>query len=113
MECLKKQEFPWYNCIDYEIYKLKGIDDKFYIAYIIYNTYEIEIYKYTFSEKKFVKIGKSNVGLKIKDTDITGAKIKYCCNSLNNKEYLFMAAGFGEIKTVLIKNENKYELIKK
>ena len=24
-----------------------------------------------------------------------------------------MAAGFGETKTVLIKNENKYELIKK
>ena len=96
------------SCLYFEVYKLKNINNAFYLAFFTEKK-GIIIYKYLYEKKIFNKIS----SIKINASIFNEIKIKYFYNPLNNKEYLFIVKSFDDIEIYLIKNEAKFELIKK
>ena len=108
--CFKKKEiFSHSNCIGFEIYKLKDINNAFYLAYSSFTEENIIIYKYFYEKEKFEKISE----IQIYKGDLNDIIIKYFYNPLNNKEYLFFVRKYDDIEIVLIQKENKFEFINK
>ena len=96
------------ECMSFEIYQLKNINNAFYIATISENK-GIIIYKCLFSKQEFKEI------LTIKTSFLYDSKIqiKYFCNPRNGEEYLFIVKEYKYIEIYLIKSEKMYILINK
>ena len=105
----KKEIFSHSKCIGFEIYKLKNINNAFYLAFTPYKEDDTVIYKYFFEKEKFEKI----TTIKIYKGDLDKIIIKYFYNPLNKKEYLFVVRKYDDIETILIKKENNFEFINK
>ena len=105
----RKREIFTYNCLGYEIYQLKGIDNAFYIAFSCQG--ELMIYKYLFISKLFKEI----CIIKYDGPPLRNIRIKYFYNPLNKKEYLFVTKTKDNnnlyILKYLIKKENEFKLI--
>ena len=95
-----------YNCgyallSVYDIYKLKNINDSFYLAFKIQNN--IKILKYNYINKTTTDT-----------TDIGmfewAIKIKYFYSEIHNKEYLFILQ-YKELNIYLIKDDITYDKI--
>ena len=82
----KKEIFEHKNCVGFEIYELKGINDGFYLAFSSQGEDNIKIYKYFYKKEKFEKI----TTIKFIKADLNYIIIKYFYNPLNKKEYLFV-----------------------
>ena len=108
--CFKKKEiFSYDNCLWFEIYKLKDINNAFYLAFYLYNDKDIIIYKKLYEKEKFEKISTIKINLTILEKLI----IKYFYNPLNKKEYLFVVKSQDVLEIYLIISENKFKLIYK
>ena len=108
--CFKKKEiFSYDNCLCFEIYKLKDINNAFYLAFYLYNDKDIIIYKKLYEKEKFEKISTIKINLTILEQLI----IKYFYNPLNKKEYLFVVKSQDVLEIYLIITENKFKLIYK
>lgn len=96
------------ECMSFEIYQLKNINNAFYIATISENK-GIIIYKCLFSKQEFKEI------LTIKTSFLYDSQIqiKYFCYPRNGEEYLFIVKEYKYIEIYLIKSEKMYILINK
>ena len=88
----------------YDIYKLKDINDSFYLAFLTFqNKKDIKILKYNFINKTTEK-----VTINLPSFTIFPTKIKYFYDQIQNKENLFILLG-RKIRIFLIKNDSQYE----
>ena len=92
----------------YYIYKLKDINDAFYISFLI-NGKGIVICKYYYEKEMFEIINT----IKINVSSLEDIMIGNIYNDLDKKEYLFVEKGYNNLFIYLIKNEKNYELINK
>ena len=108
--CFKKKEiFSHYDCLGFEIYKLKDINNAFYFIYTPRGYDDTVIYKYYYEKEIFEKIST----IKFEKWYLEEIKIKYFYNPLNKKEYLFFLKEYDDILIVQIKAENKFVFINK
>ena len=94
--------------IKYYIYKLKNINNAFYILFLNYDN-GISIYKFYYEKKMIEKI---NI-IKINSSFFEEIMIRYIYNDFDKKEYLFVEKGPENLFIYLIKDEKNYELINK
>ena len=92
----------------YYIYKLKDINDAFYISFLIYGK-GIVICKYYYEKEMFEIINTIKINISI----LEEIMIRNIYNDLDKKEYLFVEKGDDNLFIYLIKNEKNYELINK
>ena len=86
----------------YDIYKLKDINDSFYLAYSTFrNKKVVKILKYNF-------INKTTIEKAIINLSSFPIKIKYFYDQIQNKEKLFILLK-GKMRIFLIKNGSQYE----
>ena len=86
----------------YDIYKLKDINDSFYLAYPTFrNKKVVKILKYNF-------INKTTTEKAIINLSSFPIKIKYFYDQIQNKEKLFILLK-GKMRIFLIKNDSQYE----
>ena len=104
----KNKQNITYNYLNssFEIFKLKNVNNAFYIAFSTIEKTSLNIYKYDYKTKKYELIQY------IKELNYSDKLIKYFYNPCNNNEYLYILIS-GTIYIYLIVNEKKYELIKK
>ena len=91
------------------IYKLKDINDAFYISFLI-DYQGIVIYKYYYEKKILEKINTIKINVCYSMEEIM---IRNVYNDFDKKEYLFVEKGPDNLFIYLIKNEKNYELINK
>lgn len=88
----------------YEIFKLKSINNAFYIAFpLIDNEGLLKINKYNYTAEQCEEVFSLQINVKIK-------KIKYFFEPLSKTEYLFINLN-NSLQIYLIKNEKEYELV--
>jgi len=106
---IKKLDIDPYDINEgFLIYKLKEINNAFYISLLIY-VEGIIIYKYYYENNTLEKINT----IKINVSSMEQIIMRYFYNELDKKEYFFVEKGFDNLFIYLIKNENHYELINK
>ena len=88
----------------FEIYKLKNINDSFFIVFSTMKKSGLTIYKYIYKTKKFKHV------YYINNLHISDKQIKYFYNPINDTEYLYIL-NCGSIYIYLIYNEANYILI--
>ena len=91
----------------FTIYKLKEINNAFYISFLGYEG--IEIYKCYYENKMLEKINT----IKINVSPMEEIIMRYFYIELEKKEYFFVEKGLDNLFIYLIKNEKNYELINK
>ena len=92
----------------YYIYKLKDINDAFYISFLMYGK-GIVIFKYYYEKEMFEIINTIKINVSFEEDIMIG--IIY--NEFDKKEYLFVEKGPDNLFIYLINNEKNYELINK
>ena len=96
------------ECMSFEIYQLKNINNAFYIASISEDK-RIIIYKYLYSIEEFKEI----IRIKTIIPYCSQIKLKYYCDPRNGEEYLFIVKDYKDLEIYLIKSEKNYILISK
>ena len=96
------------ECMSFEIYQLKNINNAFYIASISEDK-GIIIYKYLYSIEEFKEI----IRIKTIIPYCSQIKLKYYCDPRNGEEYLFIVKDYKDLEIYLIKSEKNYILISK
>ena len=96
------------ECMSFEIYQLKNINNAFYIASISEDK-RIIIYKYLYSIEEFKEI----IRIKTIIPYCSQIKLKYYCDPRNGEEYLFVVKDYKDLEIYLIKSEKNYILISK
>ena len=91
---------------EFRIYKLKEINNAFYISFIV-DDESIVVYKCYYENYMLEKIITKKMFISIKDEVI----MRYFYNELDKKEYLFVEKGLNNLFIYLIKDEKHYELI--